>query len=148
MGTGIGDCRGGNDHVVDRRIVEENEAVAREAYARGDYVSCFLLAHALVEALLRAFLERTGQEKFSDLIVSYGEYLKAQEQPEPHFVKELTEFNRRRNRVVHNLWKVGYSVTNDKLEPACRGAFIVFGLFVEWLETFDAQITEFGFSYD
>ena len=58
-------------HVIDRNIVDENEASAHAAYDRGDYVLCFLLAHSLVEALLRAFLSRTGRESFNDLIAAY-----------------------------------------------------------------------------
>jgi hypothetical protein len=135
-------------HVVDPAIVKENENISRRAYEQGDYVLCFLLSHALVESLLRAFLERAGNETFNDLIIAYDKYLKTEGQTNSEFVKELTELNRRRNRVVHQLWGKGYSVTNKKLEPACRGAFIVFGLFIEWLETFDPEITESGFDYE
>ena len=135
-------------HAVDPKIVKENEAVARRAYEQGDYVLCFLLSHALMEALLRAFLGQTGKETFNDLVIAYKEFLKSEGQAESTFAKELTEFNQRRNRVVHELWKRGYSVTNGKLEPACRGAFIVLGLFIEWLETFDPEITESGFEYE
>jgi len=60
----------------------------------------------------------------------------------------IAKFNQRRNRVVHQLWIGGYSATNEKLEPACRGAFIIFGLLIEGLETFDPEITESGFEYD
>jgi len=135
-------------HVVDRKIVEENESVARKAYERGDYVLCFLLAHSLVESLLKAFLTRTGSERFEDLIRAYERFLQAEGQRQTTFVEELVQFNRRRNRVVHNLWKRGYSATNSGLEPACRAAFIAFGLFIEWLETYDPEITEAGFRYE
>lgn len=135
-------------HVVDPIIVKENESVARKAYERGDFVLCFLLSHALIESLLRAFLGQTGKEGFNDLIIAYEKFLKLNDQTGSVFVKELTEFNKRRNRVVHELWQKGYSATNDKLEPACQGAFIVFGLFIEWLETFDPEITESGFDYE
>lgn len=106
------------------------------------------MSHALIESLLRAFLGQTGKESFNDLIIAYEKFLKLEGQTSSIFVKELTEFNKRRNRVVHQLWKNGYSATNDKLEPACRGAFIVFGLFSEWLETFDPEITKSGFDYE
>lgn len=85
--------------VVDPRIVEENEAAVRDAYDRGDYVLCFLLAHALVEALLRAFLERTGTEPFGYLIKQYVQYLESEGQQYRTFVADLRQFNRRRNRV-------------------------------------------------
>jgi HEPN domain-containing protein len=134
--------------VIDRKIIEENEGIARKAYEQGEYVLCFLLAHALVESLLRAFLTRTGKENFNDLINAYSDFMKSEGQTNATFVKELTEFNRRRNRVIHNLWTRGYFATNEKLEPSCRAAFIVYGLFVEWLETFDPEITEVGFQYE
>ena len=134
--------------VVDRKIVEESEQIARRAYEQGDYVLCFLLAHSLVESLLRAFLVRTGWESFNDLIIAYGDYMKSQGQNTSTFMDELTQFNRRRNRVVHELWKHGYVALNAKLEPACRGAFMVYGLFIEWLETFNPEITVLGFEYE
>ena len=63
-------------HIVNPSIIAENEAVAREAYERGDYIFCFLLIHTLIEALLHAFLGRTGKERFADLINAYKNYLK------------------------------------------------------------------------
>jgi hypothetical protein len=135
-------------HIINPKIIKENESFARSAYEKGDYVLCFLLSHALVESLLRAFLSQTGKESFNELIVAYEKFLKSEGQTELTFVNELTRFNRRRNKVVHELWKTGYSATNKKLEPACRGAFTIFGLLIEWLETFDPEITESGFEYE
>jgi hypothetical protein len=134
-----------NNHVIDPVIVKENEKVARRAYVQGDYVLCYLLSHALIESLLRAFLEQTGNESFNDLIIAYDKFLKSSGQTNSLFFKELTEFNRRRNRVVHQLWANGYFATNEKLESACRNAFLMLGLFTEWLETFDPKISELGF---
>jgi HEPN domain-containing protein len=136
------------ERVVNREIVADNEAAAQAAYQRGDYVSCFLLAHSLVEALLRAFLSKTKRENFSGLIKAYEEFLAQEGQSSATFVKELTEFNRRRNRIIHQLWEKGYTVTNEKLAPACQTAFQVYGLFIEWLETFNPEITDFGFEYE
>ena len=62
-------------HVVSREIVADNEAAAQAAYQRGDYVSCFLLIHSLIEALLRAFLSKTKRESFNGLILAYKEFL-------------------------------------------------------------------------
>ncbi|RMD67250.1 hypothetical protein D6817_02065 [Candidatus Pacearchaeota archaeon] len=135
-------------HVVDRSVIEQNEQVARKAYEQGDYVLCFLLVHSLVESLLRAFLTKTGKESFNVLILAYDAFLKAQGQTASTFVRELTDFNRRRNRVIHELWKRGYAATNQKLEAACSRAFMMLGLFIEWLETFDPEITEMGFDYE
>lgn len=137
-----------NDSIIDKTIVKDNEMAARSAYQRGDYVSCFLLIHSLIEALLRAFLTKTKRERFSDLIAAYEEYLQQEKQPRSTFVDELTGFNRRRNRIVHELWRNGYTATNKTLEPVCGAAFIIYGLFIEWLETFQPEITDFGFEYD
>lgn len=135
-------------HVVDRTVINENERAARSAYEKGDFVLCFLLTHSLVESLLRAFLTKTGKESFNELITAYKSFLEAEGQSNLTLVTELTEFNRRRNRVVHGLWRRGYFATNGMLEPSCLAAFIMFGLFIEWLETFDPEITAIGFSYD
>lgn len=134
--------------VIIRRIVKDNETAAQTAYRRGDYIACFLLIHSLVESLLRAFLTKTKRESFNDLIIAYKKYLHEAEQPNLTFVDELIKFNRRRNRMVHQLWEKGYTVTNSSLEPACRAAFTTYGLFIEWLETFDPEITNFGFEYE
>jgi len=134
--------------VISRTIIEDNEAAAQTAYERGDYVACFLLSHSLIESLLRAFLTKTKRESFADLITAYEKHLREAGQKNLTFVDELTKFNQRRNRVVHELWRTGYTVTNSKLEPTCKAAFLMYGLFIEWLETFDPEITDFGFEYE
>ena len=135
-------------YVVNREVVSDNEAAAKAAYQRGDYVSSFLLIHALVEGLFRVFLGKTKGESFNCLIKAYEKFLIQQGQTNTTFVKELTEFNKRRNRVIHQLWRKGYTVTNEKLAPSCQAAFQVYGLFIEWLETFEPQITDYGFEYE
>lgn len=137
-----------NHSIINESIVKDNETAAQAAFNRRDYVTCFLLSHSLIEALLRAFLTKTKRERFDDLITEYKKYLQQEGQTHPTFVDELTKFNRQRNRVIHDLWKKGYTETNKKLESACRAAFIIYGLFIEWLETFQPDITEFGFDYD
>ena len=137
-----------NHPVIDRKIVADIETAIQAAYQRGDYLSCYLLTHSLIESLLRAFLSKNGRESFYDLVVAYGKYLEDEGQQNATFVDDLTEFNRRRNRVVHQLWKEGYTTTNAKLELACNAAFLMCGLFIEWLETFDPEITDFGFEYE
>jgi hypothetical protein len=82
------------------------------------------------------------------LIERYKRFLEEQEYPEPTFVKELTDFNRRRNRIVHQLWRKGFSFTNRQAEPAARAAVTVYGLLIEWIETFDLTIKAKGFRYD
>jgi hypothetical protein len=135
-------------NVVDPVIIKENENVARRAYDQGDFVLCFLLSHSLIESILRAFLKNFGDGSFNDLIIDFENFMESEGQMDSAFIKELIKFNRQRNKVIHQLWKNGYSATNQKLEPACRGAFIVYGLLIEWLETFDPTITKSGFEYD
>ena len=131
-------------------IIGDNEQAAAQALADGHFVSAYLLIHALVEALLRLFL-RTSEEKdvtFNELIQKYRSYLEQERYPFPTFLDELTQFNRRRNRIVHQLWRKGHSFTNRQTESAARGAVTMYGLLIEWLETFDPEITEIGFRYD
>ena len=65
----------GKGPAINPTVVRENENVAQRAHRQGDYVLCFLLAHALVESLLRTFLERSGKESFNDLIDFYRELM-------------------------------------------------------------------------
>jgi len=131
-------------------IVKDNEQAAAEALAAGNFVQAYLLVHALIEALLRLFL-RIPEKKdvsFANLIRQYRSYLEQQHYLFPTFIDELTKFNRRRNRVVHQLWRKGHSFTNRQTEPAARAAVTMYGLLIEWFETFDIEITQIGFQYD
>lgn len=131
-------------------IIKDNEQAAAQALAEGHFVQVYLLVHALVEALLRIFLSVPQEEdvSFHNLIQKYRSYLHEKGYPFPTFIDELTQFNRRRNRVVHQLWRKGHSFTNRQAEPAVRAAVMMYGLFIEWLETFDPEITQIGFRYD
>ena len=130
-------------------IIKDNEQAAAQALADGHFVQAFLLVHALVEALLRLFLRIPEEEdSFDKLIRKYRSYLDQERYPFPTFIDELTQFNRRRNRVVHQLWRKGHSFTNRQTEPAARGAVVMYGLLIEWLEMFDPEITQIGFRYD
>lgn len=122
---------------------------AAEALAARNFVQAYLLVHALIEALLRLFLRvpEENNASFADLVEKYRSYLKQMNYPYPTFIDELIQFNRRRNRIVHQLWQKGHSFTNRQTEPAARTAVIVYGLFIEWLETFDSEITQIGFQY-
>jgi hypothetical protein len=131
-------------------VVHDNEAAVAQALAAGDFVKAYLLVHALVEALLRLFL-RTPQGSdlsFAGLIKAYRVHLDDENYPNPEFVDELTKFNKRRNPMIHELWKKGYSFTNRHAEPAAAAALVLYGLLIEWLETFDDEITDIGFRYD
>ncbi|MCJ7484690.1 MAG: hypothetical protein MUQ25_00790 [Candidatus Aminicenantes bacterium] len=130
-------------------ILKDNEIAAAQMLDKGNYVSAYLLIHALVESLLRLLLrEYASKKNFTHLIDLYKLYLKKENYSRPTFVKELVEFHKRRNRIVHELWQKGFSLTNKQAETAARGAFIMFGLFIEWLETFEPEITTIGFRYE
>jgi len=129
-------------------IISDNEAAAARALKSGDHVHAYLLIHALMESLLRVFLGVHENSTFQALIERYEQFLKEQGQTESTFVQDLTEFNRRRNRMVHQLWRKGYSFTNKQAESAAAAAVVTYGLFIEWLETFDPDIRAAGFRYD
>jgi hypothetical protein len=130
-------------------IVRDNEHAAARALVAGEFIQAYLLVHALIESLLRIFLRVEEEDTtIHALIERYKRFLEEQEYPEPTFVKELTDFNRRRNRIVHQLWRKGFSFTNRQAEPAARAAVTVYGLLIEWIETFDLTIKAKGFRYD
>ena len=129
-------------------IIQDNEKASRDALDRGNYVIAFLLIHALIESLLRLFLDETDEDiKFSSLIKKYEKFLKEQDYQLPTLVKEFTQFNKRRNRITHQLWKKGYSFTNKQAKLAADRAMILYGLTIEFLETWDPNITKIGFEY-
>jgi len=131
-------------------IIKDNEQAAAQALADGNFLEAYLLIHALVESLLRLFL-RIPERKpisFDNLINKYRSYLDEEHYPSHTFTDELMQFNRRRNRIVHQLWRKGYSYTNRQTERVAYAAVIVYGLLIEWLETFDPEITQVGFQYD
>jgi len=128
------------------KTVRDNEAAAALAFQQGHHIQVFLLLHALTESLLRVFLDdHSPKSSFSDLIRSYGEFLFQERYPRPEFVTDLTEFNRRRNRIIHDLWRKGYTLTNQQAELAAATAMMTYGLFIDWLSTFDDSISYYGF---
>ncbi len=130
-------------------IVGDNEKGVRAALDRGDYVLGFLLVHALVESMLRAFLRTTDSNAtFNGLIQEYKGFLERQSPGIATFVEELTQFNRRRNRIVHELWQKGYTYTNREAEGAAGAAVLMYGLFIEFLQTFEPELAEKGYQYD
>jgi len=130
-------------------VVADNETAARVALDKGNYISAFLLIHVLVESLLRAFLRNDNEShSFASLVSQYDQYLRQEDYPVPTFVDELKEFNRRRNRIVHQLWRKGYTLTNKWAKSPANAAVAMYGLFIEWLTTFDDELGEFGFRFD
>ncbi len=128
------------------KIIEDNEAAVAAALLEGRHLDAFLLVHALIEALLRIFLDEKGDRfRFVDLIAGYEKFLEENNYPMPTFVTQLSVFNRRRNRVVHQLWRKGLSNTNSEIENTANAAVTVYCLFIEWLRTFDEELEEKGF---
>ena len=130
-------------------IVSDNEKTVRAALDRGDYVQAFLLVHVLIESLLRTFLRTADSNAtFAELIQEYKRFLEQQSPGIAIFIEELTLFNRRRNRIVHELWRKGYTYTNRQAKDAAGTAVIMYGLFIEFLQTFDPESEEKGYQYD
>lgn len=127
-------------------IIRDNENVAQTALTRKDYVQAFLLIHSLVESLLRSVYRAQKKDvTFASLIKRHEDYLEKRGFNETIFVEELTEFNRRRNRIIHNLWKEGYSETNFKCQEAATGAIILYGLLIDYFLAIRPEISEHGF---
>jgi len=130
-------------------IVKDNEQAVLRALDSADYIQTFLLVHALIESLLRVFLNKQESRlTFDELIKEYQKFLTEVQYPIPTFVEQLTQFNRRRNRMIHDLWKKGHSLTNQQAKGAAQASIMMYGLFIEWLETFDPDIVNSGFEYD
>jgi hypothetical protein len=129
-------------------IVRDNEDAIAQAIADGRNIEAFLLFHGLLESLLRRFLKIDGDVRFIDLIRRYSDFLKSEGQTNSGFVDELIKFNQRRNRIIHQLWWRGYSETNTRTRQAVNAAHLMYGLFIEWLETFDPNIVEAGLERD
>lgn len=131
---------------ISAEVVRDNELAARAAIDRGDYVLAFLLVHALVESLFRTFLN-DGRERvsFGDLVKRYAGALDTSLSGVTTFVDEFTQFNRRRNRIVHELWLRGYSCTNERAKDAALLAVTMYGLFIEFLQTYAPSLAEHGF---
>ncbi len=129
-------------------IINDNEKAAKDAFARGDYLQAFLLIHTLLESLLRMFLnEMDDRTTFAALISKYEQFLNKQNYPIKTLVKELREFNKRRNRIIHELWKKGYSYTNRQAKSASNTALMLYGLSIEFLETWNSEMKRIGFRY-
>jgi hypothetical protein len=127
--------------------IQDNESAVARSLADANYVQSYLLVHALTEALLRAVLGRDDDRlSFNDLINAYRMFLDQNNYPIPTFVDDLVQFNRRRNRIIHQVWRKGYTATNEQTEPAARAAVLMYGLLIEWFETFDDSIGEKGFT--
>lgn len=130
-------------------IIKDNESAAQEALIRGDYLQAFLLVHALVESVMRIFLGIPDEDyKFNLLIEEYKKFLNQESPGISSFVEDLKQFNRRRNRIAHNLWRKGYTFTNRQAKDAAYTAVMVYGLFIEFLQTYDEDLRNKGFHND
>ena len=129
-------------------IIKDNEGAVQEAFDRGDYLQAFILIHTMLESLLRLFLNVKDEKvNFSSLIKRYDKFLENEHYPVKTLVDELIQFNRRRNKIIHQLWGKGYSYTNRQSKGAAEAALILYGLSIEFLETWDPEITRIGFEY-
>lgn len=126
-------------------IIQDNESCLQLALEREDYVSAFLLAHALVESLLRAFLSLETKIRFDNLIEKLQVFFEKEVPGTKSFIEELRQFNRRRNRIVHNLWAKGFTFTNRETREAAIAAVITYSLLIEFLQTFDPDLDKMGF---
>lgn len=126
-------------------IVKDNETAVARSLAEGNYVQAYLLVHALTESLLRGVLDQSDRSSFNDLIRAYELFLQHNHYPTPEFVDELTQFNRRRNRMVHELFRKGFTATNNQAKQAATTAVMMYGLLIEWFATFDDSIAAKGF---
>ncbi len=130
-------------------IVSDNEKIVQAALDRGNYLQALILIHVLIESLMRAFLELTDDNlRFQQLIEHYEEFLGRESPGIKSFVKELTEFNRRRNRIVHELWRKGYTFTNRQAKDATVVSVRMYSLFIEFLQTYDEDLEGKGFQYN
>lgn len=128
-------------------IVKDNEKAAKAALDREDWLQAFLLIHMLLESLMRIFLKISGSSNFNDTIKEYKKFLDRESPGITSFVDELTQINRRRNRIVHNLWQKGYTFTNQQVKEAAFAAVGIYGLFIEFLQTYDDNLGDKGFQY-
>ncbi|MHB1664973.1 MAG: hypothetical protein ACYCT7_06915 [bacterium] len=130
-------------------IIKDNENILAGALEHGDYVKSILLAYSLIESLLRMFLNEHNEEiKFTTLIKKYKDFLLEEKYVVPTFVKELQDFNKRRNRIIHQLWSKGYTFTNRQAEDAAVVSVNMYGLFIEFLQTLDENLIKIGFKYE
>ena len=129
-------------------IITDNEKAVQSALDSDNYIQAFVLVHSLIESLLRAFLNKlnpAAELRFAELVDQYKAHLAQIQYPIPTFVDELTQFNRRRNRMLHRLWRYGFTYTNNNLKDAAQAAVNLYGLFIEWLQTFDEGLADIGF---
>ena len=63
---------------------------------------------------------------------------------QPGIVESVCIKRSRRNRIVHQLWRKGFSFTNRQTKPAAHAAVMMYGVLIDWLETFDPEMTQIG----
>jgi len=138
------------------KIIQDLEKQAYKYWKNGDYYISFLLFHSLLEGALRDFLKIPFDKdlKFSELIdklqifLTTEPYKQPEEQP-GELTENLKKFNKARNKLIHNLWKYGYSDLNKKSKRLAQKAFITYNLELEYLATFDEEFQQkWGISED
>ncbi len=132
-----------------RSTIKDNEGAVARALQQGNYILSYLIVHSLIELLLRTFLCVPQEEEsdFADLVKSYKEHMLSQHHADALFENELTQFNLRRDRFFAQIRERGFSTVNEQTRAQAAMAVNVYGLLIEYLETFDANIGEMGFDY-
>jgi len=117
--------------------IKDNIQAADNSFNERNYLFTFLLNYSLCESVLRIALNcHKKSASFKELIELYEKYLKDRNYPYNTFNRELRAMNSRRNRIVHDLWKYGYSKINKNSKGSAQMSSIVFSLLLEWFETF------------
>ena len=132
-----------------RSTIKDNEGAVARALQQGNYVLSYLIVHSLIELLLRKFLCVPQEEEydFADLVKSYKEHMLSRHHANALFENELTHFNLRKHRFSAQIRERGFSAVNEQTRDQAATAVKVYGLLIEYLETFDANIREMGFDY-
>lgn len=131
------------------KIIQDLEKQAYKFWKNGDYYILFLIFHSLLEGALRDFLKIPFNKglKFSELINKLQDFLTTEPYKQPEefpgeLTKNLKNFNKMRNKLIHNLWKCGYLDLNKKSKKIAQRAFITYNLEIEYLATFDEEFQQ------
>lgn len=131
------------------QIVKDLEIQAYRFWKKGDCYVAYLIFHSLIEGALRDFLNicPDTELRFCDLIDRLAKFLETPPYTQPkdpvhRTIDRLTKFNRARNKLVHNLWRYGYSQLNQKSKRLSQQAFVTYVLEVEYLGTFNEDFEQ------
>jgi len=131
------------------RIVKDLESQAYKFWIRGDYYISYLIFYSLIEGALRDFLEVSSDAdvRLCDLISRLEEFLETPPYTQlkssiKNTIENLTRFRKHRNKLVHDLWRYGYSELNQKSKQLAQKAFMTYLLDTEYLGTFNEEFKQ------